>query len=458
MENTELKSRVFARFIAGLRYEDLPEAVVTETKRRILDFVAAAYAGRKINGALNDAIGEVLEEMGGAPQSTVLFTQKKYPAANAAFANAAYGHGADMDDGHKTAMGHPDVTIVPPVFALAEARGLPMTDVITAIVAGYEMYVRLGNAVMPSLFNRGFHGTGVIGAVAASTACGKLLGYDEDTLHKAISLGALHAAGLFNVSDSGQMTKPVNPAHASHSGVISALLAGKPGVVPPQDPFEGPKSFFHAFADEVNPDALTDGLGKKYMITTAYIKLYPACRHLHPAVDAGIDIYRSGQLDLDKLEKIIIYTYAASIKSVGNIRYPASEDDAKFSIFYALACAMTTGNYSFRDLAGTAELSDDARRIIGLTEVELDPACEDRAKGIRGSRLELCYSDRDNVVVDIQLPKGEPESPLSEADMRGKLAMCTEEYLSQADQDRLYDAIMGITPETRVADILTLCR
>lgn len=457
MERTELTSRVIARFISQLRYEDLPPDVVTEAKRRILDFIASAYAGRTVNATMNSAIAAFCESMGGTGESTVLFTQKKYPAANAAFANAAYGHGADLDDGHKTAMGHPGVTIVPPVFALAEAKGLPMSSVITAIVAGYEMYVRLGNAVMPSMFNRGFHGTGVIGAVAAAAACAKLLGYDEELTHKSISFGALHSAGLFNVSDSGQMSKPINPAHASHSGIVSAILAGSSGTVAPLVPFEGPKGFFHAYADDVHPEAITEGLGEKYMISTCYIKLYPACRHLHPAVDAGIRVFRSGGVNMDKLRAVKLYSYGVSIKSVGNIRYPASEDEAKFSIFYALACALLTGNYSFRNLAEAADMSDDTRRLIEMTTLILDPDCEDKSKGIRGSRLELCYEDGENLVVNIPLPKGEPESPLEEDDMTGKLSLCAEGYLSPEKQAELYNAVMNLDGTARAADILSLC-
>lgn len=189
-DNRRSVSWEFAQFIEKLCYGELPQDVIQEAKRRILDCIASAYAGRRVNKTFNKAVCEIFNRMGGTPSSTVLFSDQKLPAANAAFLNAAYVHGADLDDGHKTAMGHPGVTVIPPVFALAEARKSRVEDMIVAIAAGYETYVRVSNAVMPSLFSRGFHGTGVCGAISAGCACAKLLGYDAAGIHRALSFSA----------------------------------------------------------------------------------------------------------------------------------------------------------------------------------------------------------------------------------------------------------------------------
>lgn len=458
MDNSALRSLTLANFLADLRFEDLPNHVITEAKRRILDYFASAYAGRLVNSVMNAAVFELITGDGGKEESSLLFSGKKVPAGNAAFVNAVYGHGADIDDGHKTAMGHPGVTIIPAVLALAEARSKSAREIITAVVAGYEVYIRLSNCVMPGLFNRGFHGTGIVGAVASSAACAKVLGYDADKIHRAISFGALHSAGLFNVSDSGQMSKPINPGHASHSGVFCALLAGIDGAMPPEDPFEGPKSFFHAYTDDCHPDELIRDLGRKYMIETAYIKLYPACRHMHPAVDAGAEAMRKGLVDIDKLTAVKLYTYQTSIKSTGLICYPKCGDEAKFSIRYALACALTTGNYSFANLEKAAEMPDDVRHLIDIMEVILDETCENKAKGIRGSRLELVYSDRPSEVISIPLPKGEPELPLNDEDMRNKLTMCSESFIQLNDQNDIFNMIMDLENIGDISVLLKHCK
>lgn len=453
---TTSDSRVLAKFIAELRYADLPDHVVIEAKRRILDTIAAAYAGRLVNSSFNEAICKIFGEMGGKEESTVFFTGKKLPAANAAFVNASFIHGADLDDGHKTAQGHPAVVIIPAVLALAEAKGSSVQDIITAVVVGYEVYVRLSNAVMPSLFARGFHGTGVCGTVSAGCAAAKLLGVSPDEMHKALSFSALQAAGLFNISESGQMCKPINPARACHSGVLSALLCKEDRVSPPDEPLSGNKGFFHAFADETDPAALTQNLGKEYKILECYIKLYPACRHLHPAVDAGIQLHNEGRWNVEAVEKILLYDYPASIKSVGSIRVPRTEDDAKFSITYALAKALATGNYTFESLKEAAHVDPQTLRIIDMIELIEAPELENRAQNIRGSMVKLNYKDGATVISKVLLPKGEPEFPVGEREMRNKLDLCCHSFLTEDEQDRLYEAIMKLEEAGRIDEFLNL--
>ena len=125
------------------------------------------------------------------------------------------------------------MAVIPAILALAEAENSAIEDVIAAIVAGYDVYVRLSNAVMPSLFLRGFHGTGTVGAVAAGAAAARLLNLDKDGV-KGPSVW-LQYARLFEISESGQMAKPINPGNAARTGILSALLA-KEGSDAPKSP------------------------------------------------------------------------------------------------------------------------------------------------------------------------------------------------------------------------------
>ena len=166
----EITNRLSA-FLAELRYEDLSTQVIEQVKLFIADYYAACLAGCRINRGLNEKTLQLLKAQGGREEADVLFSDIKLPAGNAAFVNALYAHGADMDDGNRKAAGHVATHVMPAVFALAQAEGSSWKDVITAIVAGYEAFNRVAGAAQPSLYNKGFHSTGVGGALACAAAC-----------------------------------------------------------------------------------------------------------------------------------------------------------------------------------------------------------------------------------------------------------------------------------------------
>jgi len=434
---------LLSRYVSRLQYQDLPDDVVGYAKLLVLDYLVSAMAGYKVNKVFNKVVLHVMGGMGGKPESTVLFGGGKLPAAHAGFINAVYGHGADIDDGNRTATGHPGSAIIPAVLSLAEARGISGKDAITAIVAGYDVYVRLGNVMMPSHFLRGFHSTGTIGAVAAGAAAAKALGLTEDGVHRSISLAAVQASGLHEVSDSGQMAKPLNPGNAARTGVISALFA-KAGADAPKDPLEGDKGFLKAFADGADWSTLPDDLGKHFKITTCYIKLYPACRHAHAPVDAAIRLRQAGIPEPNAIETIRIHTYPSAIKIAGNIFVPKNEDEAKLSITFAAATAMVTGRFTLTDLQNAGNLNDAVKALIGKMEIVSEPALQNKESGIRGARIDIHLKDGTVKSETVPLPKGDPEVPLQSGDMIEKLRSCASGLYDEETQQNLYDTAMKL--------------
>ena len=245
-----LLSRYLSDYAAHLSYDEIPEKTLDNARGRVLDFLAAAAAGYRVNGPMNSVVLKTLRETDGMQQGTVLFGEGSLSEPNAAFANAFIGHGADLDDGHMLSSGHPGVVVVPAALAVAENEGSTAAELLTAIVVGYDYYVRISNTIMPSHLHRGFHGTGTVGALAAAVTAGKLLCFDEEKIHRTVSLAAVAASGLFEISESGQGMKPINPANAARTGVISALLV-RNGAEAPVNPLEGNRGFFKAFADRL---------------------------------------------------------------------------------------------------------------------------------------------------------------------------------------------------------------
>jgi 2-methylcitrate dehydratase PrpD len=416
---------LLADFIHKLRFEDLPKNVVESAKLFLLDYLASAMAGYKINRIFNEALWSVVGGMGGKKESRVFFHKAKLPAPNAALLNAAYGHGADMDDGNRTAQGHPGVVVMPVALSLTEAHRLTGRDAILAMVVGYDIFVRLATAMNPSHLSRGFHTTGTVGTIAAGGAAAKALNLTLSKVRNTLSFAALQAAGLLEVAESGQMAKPLHPAKAAFGGILSARLA-EAGAEGPREPLEGRKGFIKAFTDHIDLDILLKDLGKDFRISSCYFKLYPACRHTHAAIDAASNLRRSGIPSPDLLEKIKIHIYPAAINLTGSIYEPRNEDEAKFSLAYTVATALTKGNFTLQNLDVAKSFDGETRALVSKIEIISDPLLENRAANIRGARVELVMKNGTTRQEEVKLPKGEPEVPVTFEDIEVKMKSCAD--------------------------------
>lgn len=417
-------TRTLSDFAVGLQYSNLPVEVVEQTKKYIIDYGAASIAGYKVNDEFNRALLSIIKEDGGAEQSSVLLESRRYPASAAAWMNAAYAHGADMDDGNRKAAGHIGAHVISAVFAVAERERSLWSNVITAINIGYDVFNRVVGASMPGLYNKGFHSTGVGGAMACAAACAKLCGMDSDGVYNAVSLAAVQSSGLIIIDESGQCCKPINPANAARIGVVSADIVRR-GVNSPRNPLQSKKGWFNAFCDVVDESVITDGLGKQFTIMESYLKIYPTCRHTHCAIEAALNLRRRMKakgVEPDSIKAIKLSVYPAAIKSTGSIRYPQSDEEVKFSINYCLATALVKGRFGFEELNPSS--SDEANAVIEKIELITDTSLEDRKKGIRGARVELELLDGSFLTETVLIPRGEAAKPFGWDDLEKKMRSC----------------------------------
>jgi len=415
-------TQILSKFIYELEYSKLPKEAIETTKLYIADYLAACYAGKKVNEVFNQAVETVLFDMGGKQESTVLFGQGKLPCANAAFLNAVYAHGADMDDGNRKAMGHVGAHVMSTVFAVAETLGSTGEEIITAINVGYEVYNRVAAAVQPGLVHRGFHSTGTAGAIACGAACAKLMKLDEEGIYNTMALCAIQASGLIIIAESGQSCKPINPANAAKTGILSARIIAK-GVESSRYPLESKKGWFHAMAGEVDESMITEGLSETFTICESYIKPYPSCRHTHCGIEAALNIRRNIKADgydTESLKAIRVYIYNNAIQIAGQIKVPQTMDDSKFSIHYSLATALVKGHFNLDDLDISA-IDSSVLNAIELTELICDATMEDRDAGIRGSKVEVELANGKVYTETVLIPKGDAANPFTWSDMENKM-------------------------------------
>ena len=417
-------ARTLAEFVYNLTFRKIPAQAVDTAKIYIADYYASCFAGIKVNRQFNDAIMGIIRNMGGKQEASVFELDEKLPAENAAFMNAVYAHGADMDDGNRKAMGHVAAHVMSAVFSLAESQeNQSWEDVITAIIAGYEVYNRVAAMAQPGLVHRGFHSTGTAGAIACGAACAKLMKLDFDGIYHAIGIAAIQASGLIIIAESGQANKPLNPANAAKTGIISAKLA-KAGVQGPRIPLESKKGWFHAMTDNIHYEMLDD-LGTVFTICECYLKPYPSCRHTHCGIEGAINLrdemIAKGQT-LEDIKSLKLYIYNNAIQIAGQIKFPETPDDAKFSVHYSLAVALSTGNFTLDDLE--TEPAEAVRQLIDKTELIADASMENTSLGIRGSRLVIEFKDGSFAEKTVLLPKGDAENPFTWDDMVRKMDAC----------------------------------
>lgn len=434
--------------LAKIKLEDKDRAQI---RTLIIDFFAASYAGYKQNRIFNKRVEAVVFPQGGAEESEVFFQEKKYPVRIAAFMNALYGHGAELDDGNKKAAGHAGVHLIPAVFSLADKLESTNEDVLLALATGYEAYIRISSAAQPGLVARGFHSTGMAGTLACAAACARLYRFHAQGIEDAMALATTMTGGLLSYGDSRPAIKPLNPGKAAENGVFAAMLT-KEGIQGPTESLEGQNGWFHAVTDEVHEEFLkgTDHL----LLHDCYLKFYPSCRHTHCGIDAAVALH--GRVRTDEIEKVKVYIYPNAIKLAG-IKIPKDQDETKFSIQYTLACTLLDGSYGIADM-DPPRLTDEVLELIEKTELIPDPSMEDRSKGIRGTRVQVIFGDGSWEEETVLVPKGDPEKPPTRDDIIEKLRTCAEGQATEKGLRKLVDSIERIEGERKFVNPMKTIR
>ena len=273
------------------------------------------------------------------------------------------------------------------------------------------------------------------GTLACAAACAKLYHLDARGIEDAVALSTTMAGGLLSYGDSRPAIKPLNPGKAAENGLFAAMLA-KEGMQGPAEALEGPNGWFHAVTDEVDESCLKGS--DHLLLHDCYFKLYPSCRHTHCGIDAAAALHK--KVKASETEAVNVYIYPNAIKLAG-IKYPKDQDETKFSIYYTLARAFLNGSYGIADM-DEPRLTQEVLDLIEKIRLIPDPAMEDRSKGIRGTRVEVVKKDGERFEELVLVPKGDPENPLTRADIIDKLRVCS---LGQAEESTLKKLVEQIT-------------
>src|SRR5437763_876618 len=278
-------TRRLAEFVAGSRWEDIPQPVRHEGMRSLLNFAGCALGGSQDEAMTLAA--RVLAPYFGPANSSVIGRSERPDALNAAFLNAVSANVLEYDDTHLATVIHPAAPVVPGLIVLAEQRRVSGAELVHALILGIEAECRIGLAVMPTHYRRGWHITATCGIFGAAAAAGKLLGLDNRRMAWALGHAATQSAGL--VESLGSMSKSIGVGNAAKNGLAAALFA-EAGFTAADRAIEGRYGFAPVTSDSVDLAAITTGLGDSWEILAHAYKPYPCGVVLFPVIDACLEL------------------------------------------------------------------------------------------------------------------------------------------------------------------------
>jgi 2-methylcitrate dehydratase PrpD len=445
-------TRDLARFAAGLRFEDIPAHVVEHAKLCILDGLGVALFGAGL--LWTGHVRELARAEGATPVASFWGTPYRGSVAQAALVNGTAGHAFEMDDIHKESIVHPNSLACPVAFALAEATpGLSGRDVLTAIVAGYEVGTRVGNAATMALFLRGFHPQGTSGVFVAAATAGRILGLSAEQMQHALGIAGSMGAGLMAAQE-GAMVKRLHAGRAAQSGVQAALLAqrGFTGIL---DVLEaGYGGFLSSFSGRPDAARLTAGLGSVWETAEVGFKLFPSVTSIHTALDSLDTVMTEQNLGAGDVERIRVGCSHMTFVHTAWPYKPAGVTAAQMNLFYGLAVIALYRDGSVRQYA-EQRLADPA--VLGF--IQRISAFEDEGLEAMGApfrhaaRLELTTRDGRTFRHERLARRGSPEDPVGPAEIVRKYDDNVRAVLSAEDAAHLRELVMRLDTLTDTTGI-----
>jgi len=446
------ETRMLAEFVAGLRYADLPQPVVEQAGRILVDTLGCAISAWTEDPAKARLALEVAKlYASGNGASVIGVAGVKSQPAFAALANGILANAADNDDTHKRALLHTGSVVVPPALALAQTERLSGRELIVALVAGYEVAVRVGMAVMPTHY-RYWHSTATNGTFGAAATAAKALKLDAGAVQRALGLAGTQAAGLNTFFESGDMTKSIHPGKAAFNGILSAQLA-RLGATSPPAILEHPKGYLNAFSTEPKPQKLIEGLGTTWEILQNGFKYFPTILASHSPIQATLAIVQQHAIDPLQIARITNETYN-TVKSHFSNKDVATVMAARVSVPYCIAIAAIDGQLSQAQFA-LARINDPlVRDVLAHTEIIADAELNKLYPDKFPARVTITLKNGTSFQETVMFPKGDPQDPLSRGEIEAKFRGNVAAVLSAGRAGELLQAIYAL-PDARDADALS---
>ena len=406
----------FLSSLKAILPENIPADVYQQARMCFLDYLACTTAGATFfSNKTNAYLDSVGNEVGSA---SVIGREGKTTMQTAALINGLNSHVMELDDGHRKGAVHVGGTIFSALLPVAEKEPLSMQDFLHGAIIGYETTIRLACAVQPGNKLRGYHATGTCGTIGATMAIAAALHFDFEQIKSAFSAAVTSAAGVLEMQEDNADYKPLNVGRAAMDAVSAAYL-GKVRFRPPKDALGGKRGFLAVMTDKPKTEFLTDFSEGEFSIQSIYNKPYASCRHTHSAIESAMRIRCQDGFRLDELESICVRTYKLAVAGHDHTKVDGISS-AKMSMPYSVAVALVTGKAGLNEFSEEMVLDkkilDIASKVQVIADDELTTLCPQCRAAIVEVKTKSCvFSARTDY------PKGEPENPLNEGELRQKV-------------------------------------
>jgi 2-methylcitrate dehydratase PrpD len=432
-----------AQRVVATRWNDIPAQVRHQAKRSLMNFFAVSLAGCRsspIEIALRSLAG-----FSGGRQVTVVGRSERIDALSAAFLNAASANVDDFCDTHVRTVIHPTAPVAAALLAFAEWRQASGPDLLLALILGNEVEARIGLAISPSHYARGWHITSTCGVFGAAAGSGRLAALGERQMVWALGAAATQSAGLCECL--GTPAKSISVGNAARNGLWSALLAEQ-GFEGPPEPLAGVQGFYHALGETPDLSHVTDGWGERWEIMATSYKPYPCGFVIHPVLDCVLD-WRADHPTAD-VRRVVVRGHP--LLAVRTDRPNISTGrEAQVSVQHAVAAALVTGQAGLEQFTDACVRDPKVQALRSQVEVERDESFSTIAAAV-----EITTADGKVHTLKQAAARGSDANPLSDRDLEGKLRTAAAGWDPHYGATPLIDAIWALDQSADVGKLTSL--
>ena len=446
------ETKQLAQFVNELKYEDLNPEVITKAKALVLDQLGCQLAFATL--PWSQVVCQYVRDRNRTGESTVIYYGLRTTTEDAAFVNATFGHGFEMDDVEMHTITHPGSVVIPAALAMGEEKSASGKEFLTAVVVGYDVMLRIGKAAR-SMVDRSFHSTSVNGPFGAATATNKILQHDVDTIVNTLGIAASEAGGISEYTISGGSVKRLHSGFPAYAGVKAALLA-QGGITGPVNAIEGKKGFCQAFANETHLEDITAGLGREFRIMWTGNKIYCCCAGQHTAIDATRAIMDTHAFQVRDIDEIIVEQMPREAKAVGNIIEPEDIIAAQFSGRFGIVIRLIKGGNGFSDYTldniNNPEILELTRKIRYETNEKLEENVSEMAPAVVTIRLR----NGDVLKKRIDYARGTIQNPLTPQELEDKFRGLASLSVPGQQVEEIIDIINQLEDVTDIQKLVSM--
>ena len=435
-------TRTLARFVATHPSRGWSDAVDHEAHRTFLNWVGCAVGAARHAAA--QAALDAAAMLQPAPQAAVLGRTERIDMASAALVNGISSHLFDFDDTHLKTIIHPAGPVASALLALAEVTGASGRQLVDALVLGIDVSCRLGNAMYPDHYDRGWHITGSTGQMGAAAGCARLLGLDEERTAMALGIAASQPVGMRE--QFGTMTKPFHPGAAARAGLLSALLA-KHGFTASPKAIEAPRGYAQVVSTKCDWNEAIGELGGRFEIAFNTYKPFACGIVIHPTIDAAVQLRARG-VRAEDVARIELKVHSLVLELTGK-KEPKDGLEGKFSVYHGFAAGLTFGRAGEGEYDDAVVTREDMvalrRKVVAPVDDSIDEAAADVTAVMRDGRRERVF---------VEHAIGSLDRPMTDADLEAKFRSLAEPVIGAGRASKLIAACWAVGSAASVAEVI----